>query len=252
VFSWNVNGIRAAWRGGLQRWLRSEQPDVVCLQEVKAHPQQLPGELVRPLGYHSFWHPASRPGYSGLALYTRVEPRSVAYGLGRDEFDAEGRVLFAEFEGFVLVNAYFPNSQRDHSRLGYKLRFCQALGRRLQRLRREGRHVVLCGDYNIAHQPIDLRNPRQNQNNAGFLPQERAWLTRFLRGGYIDAFRHFCDEPGHYTWWSYRPTVRERNIGWRLDYFCVDAGFEAALRGAFHQPAVRGSDHCPVGLELKL
>jgi exodeoxyribonuclease-3 len=252
LFSWNVNGIRAAWRGGLARWLRRERPDVVCIQEVKAHPDDLPEGMVHPLGYQSFWHPARKIGYSGVTTYTRLEPLAVSYGMGRREFDDEGRVLFTEFERFVLVNAYFPNSGRDHSRLEFKLRFCQAIARRLNRMRRAGKNVVMCGDYNIAHQAIDLRNPTQNRNNAGFLPEERAWMTRFLRRGYIDAFRYFCDEPGHYTWWSYRPTVRERNIGWRVDYFCVNAEFEGALARAFHQPKVLGSDHCPIGLELRL
>ena len=250
LFSWNVNGVRAVWRNGFADWLRSQRPDVVCIQEVKAHPEQLDDELLHPLGYRSYWHPAERRGYSGVTTFTRQEPLSVTYGLGREDFDREGRVLMTEFPDFTLINAYFPNSQREHARLDYKLSFCRAITRRLNRMRREGRNLVLCGDYNIAHRPIDLRNPKQNQNNAGFLPEERAWMERFLKNGYVDAFRRFCDEPGHYTWWSYRPTIRERNIGWRIDYFCVNVEFAPALRRAFHQPEIHGSDHCPIGLEL--
>ena len=160
-------------------------------------------------------------------------------------------MLVCEYRGFVLINAYFPNSQRDHSRLDYKLRFCNAMLRFLNRLRRQGKNIVLCGDYNIAHKEIDLRNPKQNRDNAGFLPQERAWMDRLVKHEYVDCFRHFCEEPGHYTWWSYRAGVRERNIGWRLDYFVVNPELKRRLKKAYIQPKVRGSDHCPIGLELR-
>ncbi len=248
--SWNVNGIRAAARGGLLDWLDAERPDVLCIQEVKAHPDQLEPELLEPAGYRSLWHSAERRGYSGVTTYLRREPVSVQHGLGRRDVDREGRVLLTELDDFVLVNAYFPNTQRDHARLDYKLSFCRSITRRLNALVREGKHVVMCGDYNIAHQEIDLRNPKQNRKNAGFLPEERDWMTRFLGNGYVDCFRHLCDEPGHYTWWSYRPGVRERNIGWRIDYFCIDQGLLPALKRAWHLPDVKGSDHCPVMLEL--
>jgi exodeoxyribonuclease-3 len=248
--SWNVNGLRSALRGPLIDWLDAERPDAACLQEVKAHPDQIEMEAFARLGYRAFWHPALRPGYSGVLTLSRTEPCSVQLGMGRRDVDREGRVLLAEFPGLVLVNAYFPNSQRDHARLGFKLSFCRSLALRLDALRRAGKHVVLCGDYNIAHRPIDLRNPRQNQDNAGFLPEERAWLDRFLKRGWVDCFRHLCDQPGHYTWWSYRPGVRERNIGWRLDYFCIDEGLLPRLGRTDHQVDVTGSDHCPIRLEL--
>jgi exodeoxyribonuclease-3 len=248
--SWNVNGLRAALRGGLLDWLDAERPDVACLQEVKARPEQIDAEVFERHGYHTYWHPAQRPGYSGVLTLCRSEPVSVQLGLGRRDVDREGRVLQVEFPRFVLLNTYFPNSQRDHTRLDFKLSFCRSIALRLGALRRAGKHVVICGDYNIAHRPIDLRNPRQNENNAGFLPEERAWLDRFLKRGWIDCFRQLCDEPGHYTWWSLRPGVRARNIGWRLDYFCIDEGLAKQLVRADHQPAVMGSDHCPVRLEL--
>jgi exodeoxyribonuclease-3 len=234
LLCWNVNGIRACARGGLLEWIERERPDVVCLQETKAH-----------------WHSAQKKGYSGVAMFTRRAPRAVREGLGVREFDCEGRVLMAEVEaGLVLINAYFPNSQRDHARLPYKLRFCRRMRLFLDSLQREGYRAVLCGDYNIAHTEIDLANPKTNRDNAGFLPEERAWMDALLAGPYVDCFRHFEPGPGHYTWWSYRPTVRERNIGWRIDHFVVSANLTDSLRAAYHQPQVMGSDHCPVGLEL--
>jgi len=178
-------------------------------------------------------------------------PLSVQTGIGIPEIDDEGRVLVAEYPDFTLVNAYFPNSQREHTRLDYKLEFCKQMFKFLEKMRKKGKHVVLCGDFNIAHNEIDLKNPKSNQKNAGFLPEERAWMTEFLNGGYIDTFRHFEKGPGHYTWWSYRPGVRAKNIGWRLDYFCTNREHEDRLKAARHQPEALGSDHCPVVLDLK-
>jgi exodeoxyribonuclease III len=251
ILSWNVNGIRAAARGGFLQWFAREEADLVCVQEIKAVPEQLEESVLHPLGYHSFWHPAEKAGYSGVAIYSKTEPLKVTSGIGDPTIDSEGRVLMAEFPAFTLVNTYFPNSQRDHARLGYKLAFCDRLHKFLDGLREQGNSVVLCGDFNIAHREIDLRNPKSNQNNAGFLPEERAWMDRFLSAGYIDTFRRFEPGPGHYSWWSYRPGVREKNVGWRLDYHVVDPGLEERLSAAYIQPAITGSDHCPVGLELR-
>jgi exodeoxyribonuclease III len=252
LLSWNVNGLRAAGRAGFSDWLARERPFAACVQEVKARPEELPGELRHPRRYHAYFAPAERPGYSGVATFSREEPLDVVCGLGANEFDREGRVLRLEFSDFVLVNAYFPNSQRDHARLEYKLAFCAAMLRLLNRYRREGKHVLLCGDYNIAHRAIDLANPRENKDNAGFLPEERAWLDRFFgRHGWVDTFRRQCDEPGHYTWWSYRPGVRERNVGWRIDYFAANPELMDRVTRVRHQNEVRGSDHCPVELTLR-
>jgi exodeoxyribonuclease-3 len=251
VVTWNVNGLRACAKNGFLRWFESEAADVVCLQEIKASPEQLDPSLRNPLGYHAFWHPAQKPGYSGVAVLTRREPDRVGVGLGIEAFDREGRVLEVEFGGRVVVCAYFPNSQRDHARLPFKLEFCEAISRRLAQLRSQGKHVVLCGDFNIAHRPIDLRNPKANENNAGFLPQERAWMESLLGAGYVDAFRRFEEGPGHYTWWSYRPGVREKNIGWRLDTHLVNAEAVDQLVGSRIQAEVLGSDHCPVRLEMR-
>ncbi|MFI5314817.1 MAG: exodeoxyribonuclease III [Myxococcota bacterium] len=252
LLSWNVNGLRAAERAGFLDWFARERAFAVCVQEIKARPEELKPELCNPLGYHSYFHPAERPGYSGVATFTRREPLDVRYGLGSPEFDREGRVLRLEFPDFVLVNAYFPNSQRDHARLDYKLAFCAAMLRLVNRTRAAGKHVLLCGDYNICHRAIDLANARQNEKNAGYLPEERAWMERFLtRHGWVDTFRSRCPEPGHYTWWSYRPGVRARNVGWRLDYFVANREIQDRVARVRHQSDVRGSDHCPVELALR-
>ena len=251
LISWNVNGVRAVAQKGFMNWFEAQEADVVCLQETKAQEEQLDLFLRNPGGYQSFWHSAQKPGYSGTAIYTRREPDQVIEGIGIPEIDSEGRVLQADFGEFRLINAYFPNSQREHTRLGYKIDFCNAMLEHVESLRKKGRHVVLCGDFNIAHREIDLRNPKENVNNAGFLPEERAWLDQFERAGYVDAFRNFTKDPGHYTWWSYRPGVRARNIGWRLDYFWVNGEFRDRLVSARHQPEVMGSDHCPVVLDVR-
>lgn len=251
LVSWNVNGIRAAGRIHFGKWFEDEKADIVCVQETKANPEQLTEELLHPCGYHSYWHSAQKAGYSGVAIYSKKEPLRVQMGIGHPEIDLEGRVLLAEYPGFVLLNAYFPNSQRDHARLDYKLSFCAKMLEFCENLRAQGKQVVLCGDFNIAHREIDLKNPKTNKDNAGFLPEERAWMDQFLSAGYVDTFRNFNPDPGHYTWWSYRPGVREKNIGWRIDYFVVNQEMKDQLKQALHQPSVKGSDHCPVVLQLK-
>jgi len=252
LVSWNVNGIRAAAQKGMLDYLKAESPDVVCFQEIKAFPGQLEPQLRSPEGYQAFWNPAEKAGYSGLAVYTRTEPLSVRNGVGVSEIDSEGRVQWIEFKDYVLVNTYFPNSQREHTRLPYKLQFCQVLHEQLRALREQGKSIVLCGDFNIAHRPIDLKNPKANENNAGYLPEERAWMDQFLQDGFVDVFREMHpNEPDHFTWWSYRPGVREKNIGWRLDYHVTDSSLRDRVKASLHRPEVKGSDHCPVLLELK-
>lgn len=250
IISWNVNGIRSVGGKGFFDWLMKQSPQVVCLQETKCQVAQLDDSYLAPLGYQSHWACAKKPGYSGLAIYCKESPKSVTEGLGISQFDDEGRVLTADFGDFTVVNAYFPNSQRDHARLPYKLAFCDAIFKHCQKLRKAGRNVVLCGDYNIAHKEIDLKNPKTNVDNAGFLPQERAWMDKFVDAGWVDTFRQFNPEPGHYTWWSYRPGVREKNIGWRIDYHCVNDEFKSSIKDAWIMPEIHGSDHCPIGIEL--
>ena len=251
LLSWNVNGLRACGGKGFANWFADQSADVVCLQEIKVRQEQLSPELLNPDRYHSFWHSAEKPGYSGVAIFSKKTPLDVRYGLGKKEFDREGRVITAEFANHIVINSYFPNSQRELTRLDYKLAFCEAFLKHTNREREKGKSILICGDLNIAHQEIDLKNPKTNFKNAGFLPEERAWMTKFLKSGYVDSFRHFSNDPGHYTWWSYRPGIRERNIGWRLDYFLSDEDSRSRLRETIHQSHVMGSDHCPVSLKIK-
>ena len=258
IISWNVNGIRAVEKKGFVDWLCACNADVVCLQETKAHPGQLSPALTAPGAdengsnaiYKSFWASAKKPGYSGTAIYSKTEPDKVTQS-GIPEFDDEGRILIAYFGSLAVISAYFPNSQDKGARLGYKLDFNRAIKEICDKIVAEGKNVVLCGDYNVAHQPIDLEHPESNQQNPGYLPEEREWMTSFLQGGYTDTFRHFCAEPKQYTWWSYRMKARERNVGWRIDYHCVNSSFIEQIESSSILADVTGSDHCPILLKLK-
>jgi exodeoxyribonuclease-3 len=252
LISWNVNGIRAAARNGFMEWLADYQPTVLCLQETKAHKEQIPPDLAEPDGYHTVWYSAKKKGYSSVATFSRSEPHTVIKGIGEERFDNEGRLIETHYDDFVLLNGYFPNGQRDLGRVGFKLEFSDAVMNRGQQLRAEGKNVVICGDYNTAHREIDLKNPKSNEKSTGFLPEERAWIDKFIQHGYVDTFRQFNQEPGQYTWWTYRLNARERNIGWRIDYFFVNQEFMPRVKDAFILPEVMGSDHCPVGIELDL
>jgi exodeoxyribonuclease-3 len=257
IYSWNVNGIRACAGKGFFEWLAAESPDFVCVQETKADPDQLSPEQLAPSDgrggkYRGYWASAKRRGYSGVAIYSKREPRSISF-LGAKEYDEEGRALVADFGDFTLVSSYFPNSQEAGKRIGYKIEYCDAVLALCDSIVASGRHVVVSGDYNIAHQPIDLANPRANEGNPGYLPEERAWMGKFLGAGYEDVFRRFHPEGGQYTWWTYRvPGARERNVGWRIDYHCVDSGLLPAVAAASIHPSVLGSDHCPVSIDLNL
>jgi len=253
VLSWNVNGIRAVEKRGFARWLASCGADIVCIQETKADPSQLAEALLRPgCGYQTYWASAAKKGYAGTAVYTKIEPREVSFS-GEEAFDREGRVLQLDFGDFLLINAYFPNSQPGGARLGYKLDFCRWALERSKSLAAAGRHFVLCGDYNIAHTEIDLARPNDNEDSPGFLPEERAWMSLYLAAGFVDTFREFHPgKTGCYSWWSYRAASRERNVGWRIDYHCVDAAFMGSVQKAAILPEVTGSDHCPVELVIKV
>jgi len=252
IYSWNVNGIRAAAKKEFVTWLQQTSPDILAVQETKAHPEQLDETLLNIDGYTSHFFSAIRKGYSGTALYTKKEPLAVE-PMGLAEFDDEGRTLVAHYENFTLINCYFPNSQPEGRRLDYKLAFCDAVLDLCGKQVKEGRYVVLCGDYNIAHTEIDLKNPKPNENNPGYLPEEREWMTEFLTAGYTDTFRSFHPgEPDHYTWWSYRFGARARNIGWRIDYFCVDNTFSGSVTHAEIHADIMGSDHCPVSVTLSV
>lgn len=252
LYSWNVNGIRAAQGKGLLEWIHTVQPDVLCLQETKAHPDQLDEALRDPDGYHSYWAWSSvKKGYSGVALYSRIAPREVQIGLGIAEYDQEGRTIIADYGDFVLIGAYFPNGARDHSRVPFKMAYKAAFLDYTERLRAEGRPVIFCGDVNTAHRPIDLARPDENQNTTGFLPEERAWIDEVVASGYVDIFRELHpDEPDHYTYWNYWGNARPRNIGWRIDYFFITPDLRPRIAAAEIHPNVPGSDHCPISLTL--
>ncbi len=249
LVSWNVNGLRAAAKKGFFDAVAHLDADVVALQEIKALPEQLPKELRAIDGYTAFWNPAVKKGYAGVAVFSRTEPKSVRHGLGIPDFDREGRVLTLEFDDFFLVNVYFPNAQHGLTRLDFKLAFNDALQAFVSELRQD-KTVVVCGDFNVAHREIDLANPKANEGNPGFTPEERAWMDRFLAAGWLDTFRMFNQEPGHYTWWSYRFNARAKNIGWRIDYFCIDAPSSDRVQAANIHSDILGSDHCPVSIEL--
>lgn len=249
ILSWNVNGIRAVAGKGFLEWFMKTAPDILCLQETKAHPDQLPAELSNPDGYQAYWSSAQKKGYSGVAVYTREEPISVSL-MGIDRFDSEGRVLRLEYPDFVLITAYFPNSQDAGRRLDFKLDFCDSMLSLCNDITSSGKSLVLCGDYNISHKPIDLARPRENENSAGYLPEERAWMDTFVNAGYVDTFRMFNQEGGHYTWWSYITRGRERNVGWRLDYHYVNQQLAERVKSAQILSDVMGSDHCPVTVTL--
>lgn len=247
LISWNVNGLRAVMKKGFMDFFNEEKADIFCLQEIKLQEGQIDLELP---GYHTYWNYAVKKGYSGTAIFTKKEPLSVCYGLGSDEHDAEGRTLTLEFEDFYIVNVYTPNSQHGLLRLDYRLRWEDAILAYVQNLD-ETKPVVLCGDLNVAHQEIDLRNPKANKKNSGFTPEERGKLTEFLANGFIDTFRFFHpDKPDSYTWWSYRTDCRPRNIGWRIDYFIASERLAPKLATANIHTDVLGSDHCPIELKI--
>lgn len=253
LYSWNVNGIRAAHRKGFLDWLHGQQPDILALQEIRATPEQLDDGLRNPTGYYSAWEPGERKGYSGVAILSKREPESLTVGLGIDEYDSEGRTLSADFGDFVLVTSYVPNGSRDHSRVPFKMQYKSDFLAYLNGLRDSGRSVIFCGDINTAHQEIDLARPRENQTTTGFLPEERAWLDEVVAAGWVDSFRAlYPDQGGAYSWWSQRGGARERNVGWRLDYFFISPDLRERLVEARIHPEVMGSDHCPVSLTLDL
>jgi len=251
LLSWNVNGLRAVAGKGFLAWLARERADVLCLQETKAHVEQLPPDLAAPPGYHAYFSsPAARKGYAGVALYSKVKPKSVATTFGAPRFDDEGRVLVADYGAFLLANVYFPNGQSSAERLAYKLAFYGAFLSYLDGLLAAARDVVVCGDVNTAHREIDLARPKENRKTSGFLPEERAWLDLLLAHGFVDTFRAFHAEPARYSYWDQKTRARERNVGWRIDYFFVNERFRKKVKDAFILADVTGSDHCPVGIEL--
>jgi exodeoxyribonuclease-3 len=252
LLCWNVNGIRAVTNKGFFGWLKKESPDILCLQETKAQPDQLDVKLKEPDGYRTFWAYPERKGYSGAAVFTKEEPRDVRYDFGTRDIDIEGRVIIAEYPAFTLFNIYFPNGKQGPERLKYKMDFYDVFLKYADSLKDAGKRLVVCGDVNTAHREIDLARPKENSKVSGFLPKERAWIDKLISHGYADTFRHFHPEPNQYTWWDLKSGARARNVGWRIDYFFVSGNLLPALTGAFIQPEVTGSDHCPIGITLKV
>ncbi len=251
IISWNVNGVRAVLKKGFWDWFEAESPDVLCLQETKAQPENLHDGILQPAGYHAVWNSAERKGYSGVVTFSKRKPKSVFLGIGIERFDVEGRVIRTEFKDFDLLNVYFPNGTSGPDRLKFKMEFYDAFLDHCESLRKAGKKLIVTGDVNTAHKAIDLKNAKANEKNSGFLPEERAWVDKFVAHGYVDTFRALHPEPDQYTWWTYRANARERNIGWRIDYFFVTEDLVKKVKDAFIQPEVMGSDHCPIGLEIR-
>lgn len=252
LISWNVNGIRAVAKKGFHEWFTNEAPDILCLQETKAWEEQLDESLTNIEGYNSYFAEAYKKGYSGVAIYTKEEPLSVQKGFGVEEFDTEGRTLIAEYTNFVLYNIYYPNGKARAERLKYKLNFYEAFHKHAEDLLNKGKKIIICGDVNTAHKEIDLARPKENSKTSGFLSEEREWIDRFLEAGFIDTLRMFNDQPEVYTWWDQISRARERNVGWRIDYFFISENLKKNIFDAFTMPNVMGSDHCPVGIKIKV
>lgn len=250
IITYNVNGIRAALGKGFIQWLTTAAPDVLCLQETKAQPEQIPEEEFRALGYDCYWHSAEKKGYSGVGILTRIKPDQVITGMGMPEYDREGRFIRADFGSLSVVSVYHPSGTTGEERQDFKMEWLEDYLDYVNRLKESRPNLVLSGDYNICHKPIDIHDPIRNANSSGFLPEERAWMDRFLAAGYVDTFRVFNDQPHQYTWWSYRAGARQRNLGWRIDYHMVTDSLKPLLQSARILPEALHSDHCPVALSI--
>jgi exodeoxyribonuclease-3 len=251
LISWNVNGIRAIHRKKKYEWFKEYDADIFCVQETKAHPVQLNKAQLNIEGYHSFYESAQRKGYSGVAVFTKEKPLEVINGLGVEEFDSEGRVLEVIYDDFTLFNVYFPNGRASKTRLDFKMAFYDAFLKKMAALLEQGRKVIVCGDVNTAHKEIDLARPKENSKQSGFLQMERDWINAFLSVGFVDSLRTFKEDEGLYSWWDYKTKARERNTGWRIDYFFVSENMKDEMKDASILSEVMGSDHCPIELVLR-
>ncbi|HIE74586.1 MAG TPA: exodeoxyribonuclease III [Flavobacteriales bacterium] len=250
ILTYNVNGIRAALRKDFASWLKATNPDVLCLQEIKANSEQFDESIFNDLGYHCFWNSAEKKGYSGVAILTKTKPQHVEYGCGIEQIDFEGRILRADFDGFSVMSAYFPSGSSGDLRQAFKMKFLNQFQTYINTLKKDFPKLIISGDYNICHKAIDIHNPQRNKNTSGFLPEEREWMSGFIASGFVDSFRSLNPEPHNYSWWSYRANARAKNLGWRIDYNMISKNLlahlsrSAILSQAFH------SDHCPVLVEL--
>lgn len=250
IVSYNVNGIRAALNKGFADWLKQTDPDIIGLQEVKALENQIDASIFEDMGYQIFWFPAVKKGYSGVAILSKVKPKNIAYGMGLSVYDDEGRMIRADYEDFSFISAYFPSGTTGDVRQDFKYQFLDDIYGYSQDLIKEHPNLILSGDYNICHKPIDIHNPVSNKNSSGFLPEERAWMDKFTNSGFDDSFRMFNQDPHHYTWWSYRAGSRGKNLGWRIDYHMTTATMKHRIKNSMILPDAQHSDHCPILIEI--
>ena len=251
ILTYNVNGIRAALRKDFSSWIKAVNPDIICLQEIKANPDQFKASVFTDLGYHCFWNPAEKKGYSGVAILTKTKPQHVEYDCGIDEIDFEGRILRADFDRFSVMSAYFPSGSSGDMRQEFKMKFLTQFQNYVNVLKKDFPNLVISGDYNICHKAIDIHNPQRNKNTSGFLPEEREWMSEFIASGFTDSFRHLNPEPHNYSWWSYRANARAKNLGWRIDYNMISENLLSNLSRSAILSQAHHSDHCPVLVELE-
>jgi len=251
IITYNVNGIRSAVGRGLHSWLKSADPDIVCFQETKAQPDQIPVELFEEMGYHHYWFSAARKGYSGVGILSKIVPDHVDFGMNIQKYDDEGRTIMAHYGDTTVMSVYHPSGTTGEERQAFKMRWLEDFLQYTTELRKTRPNLIITGDFNICHKPIDIHDPIRNATSSGFLPEEREWLTRFLESGFIDTFRYFNQDPHHYTWWSFRAGARSRNLGWRIDYQMVTPSLSDKLERAAILPHAMHSDHCPVLLEIR-
>jgi exodeoxyribonuclease-3 len=250
IISYNVNGIRAALKKDFMTWLGAANPDVLCLQEIKAMPEQLEADFLENLEYHHYWYPAQKKGYSGTAIWTKEKPKHVEYGCGMEKYDFEGRVIRVDFETFSVMSVYMPSGSNE-LRQSFKMEWLSDFQDYINELKKEIPNLIISGDYNICHLDIDIHNPTKQQRTSGFLPEERQWVSKFIESGFIDTFRHFNMEPNNYSWWSYRAGARGKNLGWRIDYHMASEPLRERISRATILPEAKHSDHCPIVVELQ-
>jgi exodeoxyribonuclease-3 len=250
ITTWNINGIRAALNKGIDKWIMDYSPDVLCFQEIKAKPDQFDSSIFSSMGYQYVWNSAERPGYSGVGILFKEQPLTIQYGLGNQIFDKEGRVIQLSYPYFELFNIYFPNGGRTLERVPFKIDFYEVLLNKCDILHSENKNVIITGDFNTAHNEIDLKNSKSNQKNTGFLPEERVWIDHYLEHGFVDIYRHLYPDRIQYTWWTYRMNARQNGVGWRLDYFLISKKLNETVKDVIIHDDVKGSDHCPVTLQL--
>jgi exodeoxyribonuclease III len=250
IISYNLNGLRSAIKKGFIEWLTESNPDIICLQEIKATQNDIDVAAIEALGYHTYWYPAQKKGYSGVAVFSKQLPENVSHGHAYEQSDFEGRVIVLKYKEFTLINAYFPSGTSGEIRQAYKYQWLDEFYEYITELKKTQPNLIVCGDYNICHKAIDIHDPVSNKKSSGFLPEERAWMDKWFDAGFVDSFRVFNDQPHEYSWWSQRAASRERNKGWRIDYISISEGIKARLKSAGILQSVKHSDHCPVTIEL--